>query len=70
LSTDVFMSYCVGKEPKRIWLVAQVNKFLRLGKPMPILVWAEDIFELNLGEVCSGEFEVIQRRLVRKKSIR
>ncbi len=70
LPIGVFMSYCIGAEPKRSWLVAQVNKFLRLGKPMPILIWADDIFELHLGEVCSGEFEVIERRLVRKSSIR
>jgi hypothetical protein len=70
LSSEVFLSYCSGKEPSRSWLIAQVNKFLRDGKPMPILVWVEDMFELVLGEVCDGEFEVIERRLVGKKSIR
>ena len=60
----VFMSYCIGKEPKRTWLIAQVNKFLRLGKPMPILVWSDDTFELVLGEVQNGKFEKVQKRVV------
>lgn len=70
LPRDTFMSYCIGTEPKRIWLIAQVNKFLRLGKPMPILVWADDTFELVLGEIQNGLFETIQRRVVGKGSIR
>ena len=70
LPRDVFMSYCIGTEPKRIWLVAQVNKFLRLGKPMPILVWADNTFELVLGEIQNGKFETIQRGVVGQGVIR
>ncbi len=70
LPTEVFTGYCRGAEPKRSWLIAQVNKFIRLGKPMPILVWVDDTFQVVLGEVRDGEFEVIQRRLVGKASLR
>jgi hypothetical protein len=70
LPRDIFLSYCIGTEPKRIWLIAQVNKFIRLGKPMPILVWADDTFELVLGEIQNGQFETIQRRVVGKGSLR
>lgn len=70
LPREVFIGYCIGTEPKRIWLIAQVNKFLRLGKPMPILVWADNTFELVLGEIQNGQFETIQRRVVGKRVIR
>ena len=70
LPREVFMGYCIGTEPKRIWLIAQVNKFLRLGKPMPILVWADDTFELVLGEIQNGKFEKVQRRVVVQRALR
>lgn len=70
LPIPVFMSYCKEQEPKRSWLVAQVNKLIRRGHPMPILIWVNNTFELMLGEVKYGEVEVIERRLVRSKSIR
>jgi hypothetical protein len=70
LPRESFLGYCIGTEPKRIWLIAQVNKFIRLGKPMPILVWADDTFELVLGEIQNGKFATIQRRVVGQSLIR
>jgi hypothetical protein len=37
---------------------------------MPILVWADNTFELVLGEIQNGQFETIQRRVVGKRVIR
>lgn len=70
LPRGVLLGYLIGTEPKRIWLIAQVNKFLRLGKPMPILVWVGDTFELVIAEVHDGKFKAIQRRVVGKGIVR
>lgn len=68
LPIPIFMSYCTEQEPKRTWLVAQVNKFIRRGYPMPILIWVDNTYEVTLGEVKYDNVEVIenQKRLCYK----
>tara|TARA_Y100000034_G_C6620307_1_gene270431 strand:- start:291 stop:578 length:288 start_codon:yes stop_codon:yes gene_type:complete len=61
LPIPIFMSYCTEQEPKRTWLVAQVNKFIRMGYPMLILIWVDNTYEITLGEVKYGNVEVIRR---------